>query len=102
MKTTITQTAFHEAFERMGRDGQFSHAARVELFKWLEEIDAQGCGVESELDVIALCCHFAEFPDVLTAARESGFAGDEADAMDWLSDRSVVLEFPGGVLIENF
>ena len=51
MKTTITQTAFHEAFERMGRDGQFSHAARVELFKWLEEIDAQGCGVESELDV---------------------------------------------------
>lgn len=56
MKQTINKSDFHDAFIKMGRENNFTHEAREALFDYLESDDED----ETELDVIAFCCDFAE------------------------------------------
>jgi len=58
MKTTVNVFDFVAAFKKI-RPDNFSHAALVTLFDYLEEYE-QSSGEELELDVIALCCDFSE------------------------------------------
>jgi hypothetical protein len=60
MKITINFDGFERAFQRYGRGEQFSYEGLKALFEWLEDIES-GMGEEQELDVIGLCCEFAEF-----------------------------------------
>ncbi len=59
MKTTVSVYDFRDAFQRAGRQTHFSYDGLAILFDYLEEYEA-GTGEEMELDVIALCCDFAE------------------------------------------
>jgi hypothetical protein len=59
MKTTVNVYAFRDAFKRMNRENQFSYEGLGILFDFLEDCE-RDCGEEYELDVIALCCDFAE------------------------------------------
>jgi hypothetical protein len=59
MKTTVSVYDFRDAFQSMGRGSHFSYQGLRILFDWLEELEASG-GDELELDVVALCCDFAE------------------------------------------
>lgn len=79
MKTTITFSAFVDAFHNMGRDIQFSYEAKRELFDYLEQYE-QDCGEEIELDVIALCCDYAE-SDINTIIQDYGIDVSEADGV---------------------
>jgi hypothetical protein len=58
MKTTISLYDFREAFQRV-RPNQFSYSALGDLFEYLEDWE-ESSGNEIELDVIAICCDFAE------------------------------------------
>ncbi len=59
MYQEITKDMFRDEFKRCGRGNQFSYEALGHLYDWLEEVYAENpCGME--LDVIALCCDFAE------------------------------------------
>jgi hypothetical protein len=66
MKQTVSEHDFIEAFRKMGRESQFSYEGKKALFAALEELE-QGDPMngrpsnEMELDVIALCCDFAEY-----------------------------------------
>jgi hypothetical protein len=54
---------FERAFINQGRENQFSHLGKQELFDWLECIeDDQGKGIE--LDVVGLCCEFTEYESI--------------------------------------
>ena len=56
MKTTIdTVSQFRDAFHRAGRAEQFSYEALGLLFDYFEELDP-----DYELDVVAICCDYAE------------------------------------------
>lgn len=77
MKTSITFSAFCDAFYNMGRADQFSYEAKRALFEFIEEMDDQ-CGTETELDVIALCCEYAE-SDVEELIADYGIDVSEAD-----------------------
>lgn len=55
MKSTITFSAFCDAFRDMGRNDQFSYAGKRALYDFLEEVSP-----DMELDVIALCCEYYE------------------------------------------
>lgn len=57
---TLTADQFVQAFDDMNRSDNFSFAARVALFDYLESL-AEALGEPIELDVIALCCEFAEY-----------------------------------------
>lgn len=59
MYTTVSFDDFANAFERKGRADQFSRAALRALFDYLEQMEEE-TGEQIELDVIALCCEYAE------------------------------------------
>ena len=59
MKHTVNLQDFRDAFYRMGRKDQFSYEGLEILFNYIEELE-QETGKEIELDVIALCCDYAE------------------------------------------
>lgn len=59
MKTTVTLSTFVEAFRTMNRSENFSYDGLEALFNHFEELE-QATGEEMELDVIAICCDYAE------------------------------------------
>lgn len=63
MYTTINSSSFHDAFIRMGRKDQFSYEAREALFNYLEQLE-EDIDQQIELDVIALCCDYAEYDNL--------------------------------------
>ena len=110
MKRTVSQCEFSDAFRDMGRGDNFSYEGKRALYDYLIELE-EGCGEELELDVIALCCDFSEYNTALEAAKEYGFEADTSDscedtpesaALEWLRDRTTVLEFDGGIIIQGF
>jgi hypothetical protein len=105
MKTTVSEFQFVDSFRHAGRETQFSVPARRALFAHLEEFE-EDSGTELELDPIAFCCEWAEYPSALKAANDYGFKGNELDteesALDWLREKTPVIEFDGGVIIQQF
>ena len=59
MKQTITLHDFRNAFYNTDRKDSFSYGGLEILFDYLEELE-QATGEEMKLDVIALCCDYAE------------------------------------------
>lgn len=59
MKTTLSVYDFRDAFKKAGRAEQFSYDGLKILFDYLEQYE-EDTGTEYELDVIGLCCDFAE------------------------------------------
>ena len=105
MKTTVTEFQFVEAFRHAGRESQFSVPARRALFAHFEQFE-EDTDTEIELDPIAICCEWAEYPCALKAANDYGFKGNENDteeaALDWLREKTQVVEFDGGIVIQQF
>ena len=107
MKQTVTRSDFIDAFRNAGREDNFSYEGLCALYDWLEEL-----GEEYELDVIALCCEFSEYSSALECIEDAGYGfepdpeddeeGREAAALDWLRDQTPVIDFPGGVIIQDF
>ena len=108
MKTTVTSYQFVESFRACGRESQFSRAALLALFEHFEIIE-QYQEEEIELDPIGICCEFAEYPSARKAADDYGFEpiGDDDDArekfaLEWLQGQTQVVEFDGGIVIQQF
>ena len=59
MKQTINVSKFIDAFEEMGRADNFSYAGKEALFQYLEEMNP-----DMILDVVALCCTYAEYASI--------------------------------------
>ena len=120
MKETLNT---YEIANRLFNDeyAGWSYNGAKALAEHLEQLE-QDCGEEMEFDQLAIRCDFSEYPSALVAAREYGFDGSadlyDADdqerdaeevseeteemALDWLQDRTSVIEFDGGVIIAQF
>jgi hypothetical protein len=94
MKRTVTNYQFHRAFEEI-RPDNFSYSGLDALFKYLEEI-GDDTGEEIELDVIGICCDFAEYDSLEQAAEAYGLMPEE------LPGHTAVIEFDGGVIVQAF
>jgi hypothetical protein len=78
MKTTVNSSQFHDAFHRVGRGNQFSYEALDILFSYLEQLEGD-IGQEIELDVIGLCCEYAESdPEQIAKDYNIGLRGNES------------------------
>jgi hypothetical protein len=82
MKQTMTVSDFRDAFARADRKDQFSYAGLGLLFEYLEEVDP-----DYDLDVVALCCDFAEEPEELISASYD----IEGDVIGYLENHSQVI-----------
>jgi len=96
----MTSNDFVRAFDEADRSKNFSVNARRTLFDYILEI-ANMHGEDVELDVIALCCHWAEY----TAAEiveQFGYMLDrepEWDDDEYLSEIVELLSYSGTVLV---
>ena len=90
---------FKRAFADHNRADQFSYEGFTALFEWLEEL-AQDTGEPYELDVIALCCEFTEYSDL--AEIQDNYSGMAIVSADDLRDHTHVIEFDGGLIIQDF
>lgn len=59
MKTTVFVYDFRDAFIKAGRKDQFSYDGLGILYDYLTDFE-DSTGEEMELDVIAICCEYAE------------------------------------------
>lgn len=95
MKTTITKSAFIDAFHDFDRFDQFGYMALSSLFDHLEEME-DGMGEELELDVIALCCDYSVESVEDIAANYSIIIEDGEDlreaVLDYLNDNTFVVD----------
>lgn len=102
MKTIVTEYQFVDSFRACGRESQFSLPARRALFAHLEDYEKSTC-FELELDPVAICCEFAEYSSAIVASKEYGQKFEtESEALDWLQDRTQVIPFDGGIVIQQF
>ena len=97
MKENVNFGTFCDRFKAMDRDNNFSYAGKQALFDYLEELE-EGTGEEIELDVIALCCEYTEYENIEEMKKEY----DDIEDMDDLRDRTFVIEFDEGLIIQQF
>ena len=112
MKITINESKFLDQFRLQGRSDEFSTNALRALFNYLEEVYGEDGECEYVLDVISLCCHFTEYENALEAAKiYSGFFTSEEDlsegeqerqALEFLSKRTTIIHFVGGIIMQEF
>ena len=79
MKQSVNMYDFERAFKRCERDN-FSYDGLKALFEYLEEYE-DSTGEEVELDVIALCCEYAEYDSLSEYNDDYGTKYSEIDAI---------------------
>lgn len=99
MKTTVYFSDFCDAFNKMGRKDQFTYDGLRVLFDYIEEVE-ESCGEEIELDVIGLCCDFAEahwsdiandYSNLFELDTSVDESEQEAQVLDFLADQGVLI-----------
>lgn len=118
MYTNINFCQFTDAFRDHNRQDQFSYEALQALYQYYQQLE-NDTGEPIELDVIAICCEWAEYdsPDQAGAEyfeyegmtyNEDGDEQETADEVEakakkFLEDRTTVLYLDnGGVVIQQF
>ena len=107
MKITLStnQIADHlYADKDAGWSWEGAHALAEEL-----EAMEESTGEEMELDVVAIRCDYTEYAGGLEAAEAYDYEKDEEDedtieedAITWLRNKTSVIEFSGGVIVQQF
>jgi len=87
MITTINEYDFSTAFHKMGRGNQFSYQGLKALYDYLDNL-GDDIGEPIELDVIALCCEFAEY-DSLQEFQED--YGNDYKSLEDIEDRTILI-----------
>ena len=100
MIDTITKSSFQDAFHKMGRGEQFSYEGLLALFDWFEEYE-DSAGSQIELDVIAICCEYAEY-DSLKDFQEN--YGDEYKSLEDIEVNTILLKIEDteGFIVQQF
>ena len=96
---TVDLYEFRRAFTDYNRANNFSYEGLTALFDWLEQL-AEDTGVPYELDVIALCCEFTEYENLQEI--QENYSSTKLDNIDDLQDHTAVIEFDGGLIIQDF
>ena len=108
MKITLT-TYRIAGYLMQDTSAKWSRSGAYALADYLQELE-DSTGEEQELDVVAIRCDFSEYLSAVEAAGEYGWSAEpdeyddanEAAALAWLSDKTSVISFDGGVIIATF
>ena len=95
MKIEVNEYMFRDEFQRMNRADQFTYTGLGTLYEVLNDLESD-VGEEYDLDVIALCCEWAE--STLDELRQDYSNHDEISGLDddelvdWISDQTIARE----------
>ena len=95
MKETINKSQFIDRFRDMNRKENFSYNGLSALYDYLGDIDEN-----YELDVIAICCEYAEYKDLEEFQKD--YNKEEYPNMESVKDKTEVIEFSTGFIIQQF
>jgi hypothetical protein len=108
MKETL---ATHEIARKLREDENagWSYAGALALAEYLEQYE-EDSGSEMEFDRVGIRCEWSEYASATEAASDYDWEADkdsdedqnEAAALEFLQGRRAVIEFDGGVIIQNF
>lgn len=107
MFTRVTLSDFRDAFRAAGRKDQFSYDGLEVIFDYMEELEDSLCE-PVELDVVAICCGYAEMtPEEVIEAYSIPYDAAEDDlrdtVRDYLDDRtSIVGETDDTIVFAQF
>ena len=87
MIQTINESDFTTAFHRAGRGDQFTHKGLIALYDDLI-IYEESSGDPIELDVIALCCDYAEYESLKDFQEDYG---DDYESIDEIGQATTVI-----------
>jgi len=79
----------------------FSRPALYALYRYLDELSSD-IGEDIELDVVGICCEFAEYKDIDAVKVDYGFEVGEVKNISELQEKTIVIEFDGGLVISQF
>ena len=114
MKNTLNTSDIVNALLADNCTAQWSYKAAKALAEYLEEYETE-CGIEMELDVVAIRCEFDEH-ESLTEWAEMYFTDDqllefldgeeledaEDKLRDYILDHGNFIEFTGGIIVSQF
>jgi len=98
MKTTVNFSEFRDLFQQI-RPDNFSYQGQKILFAHFEEIE-DSIGEEIELDVIAICCEFAEsdwqtiaadYDSSIELDKDKDEAEQKVQVLDFLADQGALI-----------
>ena len=99
MIRTINEYDFIKEFHKMGRGNNFSTSGLIALYEYLEML-GDDLGQEIELDVIVLCCEYAEYDNLEEFQADYG---DEYETIeDIQSATSVIMIDDDSFIIQQF
>jgi hypothetical protein len=101
MKTTISLNDFVNC---NALTNNFSYDGLVAMFDYLEDFE-NDTGTTIEFDPIALRCEFSEYATILEAYenyKDDGEDLTELEMIEWLQDRTQVIEFKTGIILQDF
>ena len=107
MKTILTTGDIAKALIH-DENANWSRAGAFALAEYLEQLEEECSpltigGLEMELDIIALRCEYSEYDSAITAAScYTPEFSTEKDAIEYLEDHTSVIQFEGGVIIQDF
>ena len=87
MKQSVNMYQFERAFKNMDRGEQFSYDGLKALYEYLVDYE-EDTGEEVELDVIALCCEYAEYDDLKEFQADYG---EEYGSIEAISDATALI-----------
>ena len=99
MIKTINEYDFIDAFKKMGRTDNFSNSGLIALYEYLEML-GDDLGQPIELDVIALCCEYAEYDNL--EEFQADYSEDYQTIGDIESDTTVIMIDDDSFIIQQF
>ena len=99
MIRTINEYDFIKEFHKMGRGNNFSTSGLIALYEYLEML-GDDLGQEIELDVIALCCEYAEYDNL--EEFQADYSEDYQTIGDIESDTTVIMIDDDSFIIQQF
>ena len=97
MNQNIGFCQFTDAFRDHDRQEQFSYDGLKALYDYLIQYE-DDTGESIELDVIALCCDYVEYKNLKELKRDYS----SIKSMKDLEDNTQVINFDGGLIIQQF
>jgi hypothetical protein len=122
MITTISKSDFIDTFKKSDTyKDNFTYEGLETLFDYLEELESDLCE-QIEFDMVCIACDYSEYQTAYDAMQQyqpedmpvidmEEHAGidlvelqalQEAEALEWLEDKTEVINFDEGVIIRNF
>ena len=98
IKQTINFSQFCDEWNKWeDRKNSFSYNGKKALFDYLEDY-SEDIGEDIELDIVALCCEYDEYENL----EEIQVHYPDIKSINDLKDNTTVLEFDGGIIIQQY